>query len=94
MPDPAHPPPDPRLGRPSHSARAWLWISVGNDAVYFHIDPSRSAEAAQTLFGEFQSVTVLVCDRYSAYKMLARLLGGLVILRYFGSINAGTSSSA
>ena len=64
------------------SARAWLWISVGNDAVYFHIDPSRSAEAAQTLFGEFQSVTVLVCDRYSAYKKLARLLGGLVILQY------------
>ena len=23
------------------SARAWLWTSVGNDAVYFHIDPSR-----------------------------------------------------
>ncbi len=64
------------------SARAWLWISVGNDAVYFHIDPSRSAEAAQTLFGEFQSVTVLVCDRYSAYGKLARLLGGLVILQY------------
>ena len=64
------------------SARAWLWISVGNDAVYFHIDPSRGAEAARTLFGEFQSVTVLVCDRYSAYKKLARLLGGRVILQY------------
>ena len=64
------------------SARAWLWISVGNDAVYFHIDPSRSAEAAQTLFGELRSGTVLVCDRYSAYKKLARLLGGLVILQY------------
>ena len=64
------------------SARAWLWISVGNDAVYFHIDPSRSAAAAQTLFGEFQSVTVLVCDRYSAYKKLMRLLGGMVILQY------------
>ncbi len=64
------------------SARAWLWISIGNDAVYFHIDPSRSAEAAQTLFGEFQSVTVLVCDRYSAYKKLARLLEGLIILSF------------
>ena len=64
------------------SARAWLWISVGNDAVYFHIDPSRSAEAAQTLLGELRSGTVLVCDRYSAYKKLARLLGGLVILQY------------
>ena len=64
------------------SARAWLWISVGNDAVYFHIDPSRSAEAAQTLLGELRSGTVLVCDRYSAYKKLARLLGGMVILQY------------
>ena len=64
------------------SARAWLWISVGNDAVYFHIDPSRSAEAARTLFGELRAGTVIVCDRYSAYKKLMRLLGGLVILQY------------
>ena len=64
------------------SARAWLWISVGNDAVYFHIDPSRSAAAARTLLGELRAGTVLVCDRYSAYKKLARLLGGLVILQY------------
>ena len=52
------------------SARAWLWTSVGNNAVYFHIDPSRSAEAAATLFGELRSGTVIVCDRYSAYKKL------------------------
>ena len=64
------------------SARAWLWISVGNDAAYFHIDPSRSAAAARTLLGELRAGTVLVCDRYSAYKKLARLLGGLVILQY------------
>ena len=64
------------------SARAWLWISVGDDAVYFHIDPSRSAEAAQTLFGELRSGTVLVCDRYSAYKKLMRLLGGMVTLQF------------
>ena len=64
------------------SARVWLWASVGNDAAYFHIDPSRSAEAAQTLLGELRSGTVLVCDRYSAYKKLARLLGGMVILQF------------
>ena len=39
------------------SARAWLWTSVGDEAVYFHIDPSRSAEAARTLFGELRSGT-------------------------------------
>ena len=32
------------------SRRAWLWTSVSSDAVYFHIDPSRSAEAAYKLF--------------------------------------------
>ena len=64
------------------STRAWLWTSVGNDAVHFHIDPSRSAEAARTLFGELRSGTVIVCDRYSAYQRLARLLGGMVILQF------------
>ena len=64
------------------SARAWLWTSVGNDAVYFHIDPSRSAEAAKKLFGERRTGTVIVCDRYSAYKKLARLLGGMVTLQF------------
>ena len=38
------------LREAGRSSRAWLWISVGHDAVYFHIDPSRSAEAAHELF--------------------------------------------
>ena len=64
------------------SSRAWLWTSVSDDAVYFHIDPSRSAEAAHKLFGEAVLGTIIVCDRYSAYKRLARLLGGLVTLAF------------
>ena len=64
------------------SSRAWLWTSVSSDAVCFHIDPSRSAEAAHKLFGEALLGTVIVCDRYSAYKRLVRLLGGLVILAF------------
>ena len=55
--------------------------SVSSDAVCFHIDPSRSAEAAHKLFAEALPYTVIVCDRYSAYKRLVRLLGGLVTLR-------------
>ena len=39
------------LSETGRSRRAWLWISVGKDAVYYHIDPSRSAEAAMKLFG-------------------------------------------
>ena len=64
------------------SSRAWLWTSVSSDAVCFHIDPSRSAEAAHKLFGDALLDTVIVCDRYSAYKRLVRLLGGLVILAF------------
>ena len=64
------------------SSRAWLWTSVNDDAVYFHIDPARSAEAAHKLFAEALLYTVIVCDRYSAYKRLARLLGGLVTLAF------------
>ena len=64
------------------SARAWLWTAVGDDKACFHIDPSRSAAAALTLFSGLRAGTVLVCDRYSAYKKLMRLLGGMVILQF------------
>ena len=64
------------------SSRAWLWTSVSQDAVYFHIDPSRSAAAAARLFGDAAPGTVLVCDRYSAYKKLARDLAGVVVLAW------------
>ena len=76
------------------SSRAWLWTSVSSDAVYFHIDPSRSAEAAHQLFAEARLYTVIVCDRYSAYKRLARLLGDWRPLRGAGVLNGGTLSSA
>ena len=66
--------------RNGRSSRAWLWISVSEDAVYYLIDPSRSAEVAKTLFGDTACTVYVVCDRYSAYRKLARELGGKVIL--------------
>ena len=68
------------LREEGRSSRAWLWTSVSEDAVYFHVDPSRSAEVAKTMFGVAVRHTVIVCDRYSAYKKLARELDGAVIL--------------
>ena len=68
------------LSETGRSRRAWLWISVGTDAVYFIIDPSRSAEAAMKLFGSVKGTVFLVCDRYVAYIKLARELDGKVIL--------------
>ena len=68
------------LGETGRSRRAWLWISVSKDAVYFHIDPSRSAEAAMKLFGSVKGTVFLVCDRYVAYTKMARELDDKVIL--------------
>ena len=68
------------LSETGRSRRAWLWISLSADAVYFHIDPSRSAEVAKTLFGDTDCIVFLVCDRYGAYKKMARELHGKVIL--------------
>ena len=70
------------LREQGRSSRAWLWTSVSSDAVYFHVDPSRSAEVAMKLFGAAGRHTVLVCDRYAAYKKLARIPGGLVTLAW------------
>ena len=66
--------------RNGRSSRAWLWISVSEDAVYYLIDPSRSAKGAKSLFGDTACTVYVVCDRYSAYRKLARELGGKVIL--------------
>ena len=68
------------LREKGRSNRAWLWTSVSDDALYFHIDPSRSAEVAKTLFGATVCNLLLVCDRLSTCKRLARELGGKVIL--------------
>ncbi len=68
------------LSETGRSRRAWLWISVSADAVYFVADPSRSAEAAMRLFGSVKGIVFLVCDRYSAYIKMARGLDGKVIL--------------
>ena len=68
------------LSETGRSRRAWLWISVSAEAVYFLIDPSRSAEVAMELFGSVKGIVVLVCDRYAAYGKMARELDGKVIL--------------
>ena len=70
------------LGADGGSRRAWLWTSVSSDAVWFHIDPARSAEAARKLFAGVSGPVFVVCDRFSAYKKLARDLAGLVILAF------------
>ena len=64
------------------TSRAWLWCAVSRDAVWFHVDARRNAEAAGKLFAGVAAGTVLVCDAYSAYKKLARVLDGILILAW------------
>ena len=70
------------LRETGRSVRAWLWTSVTEDAVYFHSDASRSAEVAKTLFGGVIGIVILVCDRLSTYKKLARELDGKMTLQW------------
>ena len=64
------------------TSKAWLWCALGRDAVWFRVDARRSAEAAGQLFADVAPGTILVCDAWSAYKKLARLLGGILTLAW------------
>lgn len=55
-------------------SRWYLWVTRSPSVVYYCIDPSRSTAVPGAHFAGLQSDRVIiVCDRYSAYKKLARL---------------------
>ena len=45
----------------------WVWYAGDNDLAFFHLDPHRSAEAAQTVLGQKFAGTI-VADAYASYK--------------------------
>jgi len=52
----------------------WLWVTRSLHVVYFTISSTRSASVPTEHFAGLQAKKViLVCDRYGAYKKLARL---------------------
>jgi len=54
--------------------RWYLWVTRSQSVVFFILDPSRSATVPGAHFaGLQQERVIIVCDRYSAYKKLARL---------------------
>jgi transposase len=59
--------------------RWWLWVSLGEDTVVFRLDPTRSHDVPE---GHFPADTrvVLMVDRYSAYKAMARVKLGDAVL--------------
>ena len=54
--------------------RWYLWVTRSPSVVFYCIDPSRSAAVPGAHFAGLQAdKAIIVCDRYSAYKKLARL---------------------
>jgi transposase len=59
--------------------RWWLWVFLGEDTVVFRLDPTRSHEVPEGHFPADARV-VLMVDRYSAYKAMAQVKLGNVVL--------------
>jgi transposase len=60
--------------------RWYLWMARSQAVIYFILDPSRSADVPGVHFAGLQRERViLVCDRYSAYKKLARLTDAILL---------------
>src|SRR5215210_4821352 len=64
-------------GKTGH--RWWLWVFLGADTVIFRLDPTRSHEVPEGHFPADARV-VLMVDRYSAYKAMAQVKRGNVVL--------------
>jgi len=55
--------------------RWWLWVSRSTSVVFFQIAPSRGTDVPLRHFENIQHQKIIVvCDRYSAYKSLAKQL--------------------
>ena len=61
--------------------RWWLWVFLGEDTVAFRLDPNRSHDVPQGHFPA-DAETVLMVDRYSAYKAMAQVKLGNVVLAF------------
>jgi transposase len=59
--------------------RWWLWVFLGEDTVVFRLDSTRSHEVPEGHFPADARV-VLMVDRYSAYKAMAQVKLGNVVL--------------
>jgi transposase len=61
--------------------RWWLWVFLGEDSVAFRLDPTRSHDVPEGHFPTDADM-VLMVDRYSAYKAMAQVKRGTVVLAF------------
>lgn len=59
----------------------WLWVFGGSDAVVYLLDPWRSHEVPEKHFPK-NACGVLLVDRYSAYKAMAQVKDGTLLLAF------------
>jgi transposase len=60
--------------------RWYLWVTRSPSVVFYRIDPRRSAAVPGAHFAGLQhDQVIIVCDRYSAYKKLARLADNILL---------------
>jgi transposase len=59
----------------------WLWMFLGADTVAYRLDPGRSHEVPEGHFPA-DAAMVMMVDRYSAYKAMAQVKTGNVILAF------------
>jgi transposase len=60
----------PVHGEKEKASKWHAWVLASDDAVYYEVHDSRSAEAAKALLGGFRGV--LVCDGFSSYVAIAK----------------------
>ena len=59
----------------------WLWVILGPDTVIYLLDPSRGHEVPEAHLGP-EASGILEVDRYSAYKAMALVKQGLILLAF------------
>jgi transposase len=59
----------------------WLWVFGGGDTVVYVLDPTRSHEVPEKHFPK-KARGVLLVDRYSAYKAMAQVKNGTLVLAF------------
>ena len=60
--------------------RWWLWVSRSISVVYFQITQGRGADVPMEYFKNIQQQKIIIiCDRFSAYKSLARQMPFIIL---------------
>jgi transposase len=61
-------------------SRWYLWVNRSESVIFYKLAPNRSAAVPLAHFANLQGDKVIViCDRYSAYKKLARLSDNIIL---------------